>query len=244
VIIIDEKLANRYWKNENPIGKRIAFSNSSGNLRWREIVGVVGHVKNAGLKEDGAEQLYLPHAQLPENVVSIVVHTGGDISSLPGLIRALVRSLNPELPIYQVTTMDNIISGSVSQPRFNMLLFVLFALLALSLAAVGIYGVLSNSVAQRRKEIGIRMALGAGPDRVRSMIVRQSLRIAGAGILAGIIASLLLSRFLQSMLFHIKPIDPFIYLGAAVFALLIAFLATSIPAKRASQLDPLRTLRE
>ena len=243
VAIIDENLANRFWKNQNPIGRRIGFSNSS-NIRWREVIGVVGHVKNSGLKEEGGEQIYFPHSQLPESVMSIVLHTSEDPAALTGLIRNRVKLLDPSLPIYQTTTMDQILSGSIAQPRFSMLLFVLFAATALALAAVGIYGVLSYTVTQRRKEIGIRMALGARPEKVLLMILRQSMLLSAAGMIAGTAASLALSRFLQSLLFKMPSVDAAVYASTAAFAMLIALFASSIPARRAAKLDPLRTLRD
>jgi putative ABC transport system permease protein len=242
VVVIDETLANRFWNNQNPIGKRIGFANSRGKVRWREVVGVVGHVKNAGLKDAGREQIYFPHAQLPQQTMSIVIHSTNDPAQLVSLIRNRVKSLDPNLPIYQISTLNQIVSGSIAQPRFNLLLFALFAAIALSLAAAGIYGVLSYSVIQRRKEIGIRMALGARPQAVLAMIVRQSMMIALSGMLAGIAASMVMSRFLQSLLFQTPPVDPAVYGGAAFFAMFVALIASTFPAKRAARLDPLQIL--
>jgi putative ABC transport system permease protein len=244
VAIIDANLANRYWKNENPIGRRIGFSNSTGNIRWREVVGVVGHVKNAGLEEEGVEQIYFPHAQIPEPMMTVVIHTSDNPVPLLSAIRNRVKTLDPNLPVYQIKTMEQILSGSIAQPRFNMLLLILFAATALALAAIGIYGVLSYSVTQRRKEIGIRMALGARPKNVLFMILRQTMMISVLGMLTGIMASLLLSRFLRSLLFRIQPVDPALYVCTAALAIVVAFLASSIPAKRAAALDPLRILRD
>ncbi len=244
VAIIDQGLADRYWPNQNPIGRRIGFSNSSDKIKWREVIGVVGTVKNSGLEEEAGAQIYFPHSQIPESVMSIVLDTTADPAAMSGLIRDRVKSLDPNLPVYQLTTFDRILSGSIAQPRFNMLLFVLFAATALALAAVGIYGVLSYTVTQRRKEIGIRMALGARPDNVLLMIVRQSMLIAFAGMLTGIAASFALSRYLSALLFRMQPVDPVIYGATAGFAMFIALLASFIPAKRAAGLDPLLSLRE
>jgi putative ABC transport system permease protein len=243
VAIIDEKLANRYWKRQNPIGRRIGFSNSSGTVRWRQVVGVVKHVKNAGLNEEGIEQIYFPHAQIPEPMMTVVIHSAKNPGGLISAIRHHVKSLDSNLPIYQIGTMDQIISRSIAQPRFNMMLFVLFAATALALAAVGIYGVLSYSVTERRKEIGIRMALGARPENVLLQIIRQSMTISFIGVCLGIAASMILSRFLQSLLFRMQPLDPGMYAITALSAMVIALLASTVPAKRAASVDPLHTLR-
>ena len=243
VAIIDEKLAKRFWKNQSPIGKRIAFSNPYGNIRWREVIGVVGHVKNSSLKEEGGEQIYFPHSQFAELEMTMVVHTLEDPAKLTGLIRNRIKSLDPNLPMFQIRTMDKILSGSIAQPKFNMLLFIIFAATALALAGIGIYGILSYSVTQRRKEIGIRMALGAQPQNVLLMVVRQSMILAAAGTLVGVVTSILLSRFLRSLLFSMEPIDSAVYATAITIALVIALAASSIPAQRASKLDPLDTLR-
>jgi putative ABC transport system permease protein len=159
-------------------------------------------------------------------------------------IRSRVKSLDPNLPIYQIAALEKIVAGSIAQPRFNMLLLLVFALMALLLAAIGIYGVLSYSVTQRKKEIGIRMAVGARPRNVLLMVVRQSMLLAGAGMVAGVAASLILSRFMQSLLFRTEPVDPALYAGTAAVAMLAALFASSIPAKRAATLDPLRVLRD
>ncbi|MCI0604758.1 ABC transporter permease [bacterium] len=243
VAIIDVNLANLFWPNQNPLGKRIAFGNSPRSARWREVVGIVGHVKNAGLKEEGGEQIYFPHSQIGELTMSFVIHATSDTTALIGLIRSRIKSLDPNLPIYQITTMDQILSGSIAQPRFTMLLFVLFATTALALSAVGIYGVLSYSVTQRRKEIGIRMALGAKRENILMMILRQSLLLACAGLITGTLASLALSRYLAGLLFKLEPVDPMIYAATAGIAMIVALLATSLPAKRAASIDPLFTLR-
>jgi predicted permease len=243
VAIIDTNLANRFWPNQNPLGKRIGFGHYRADIRWREIVGVVGHVQNAGLKEKGGEQIYFPHSQLPELTMSFVVQATSDTTALIGLIRNRVKSLDPNLPIYQITTMDQILSGSLAQPRFTMFLVVLFAATALALAAVGIYGILSYNVLQRRMEIGIRIALGAEPKNVLWMIIRQSMFLSSAGMISGMLASLALSRYLATLLFQMEPIDLYMYAIAAALTMVIALVASSVPAKRASDIDPLLTLK-
>ncbi len=243
VAIIDANLANRFWPKQNPLGKRIGFGSASDKTRWREVIGVVGHVKNTSLKEEGGEQIYFPHSQIPELTMSFVVQATGETTALIGLIRNRIQSLDSNLPIYQITTMDQILSGSIAQPRFTMLLFVLFAATALALAAVGIYGVLSYSVTQRRKEIGIRMAVGAQPANILLMILRQSLLLSCAGMIAGTLISVALSRYISSLLFQLEPVDPLIYAATGAIALLVALLATAVPAKRAAGIDPLVTLR-
>lgn len=241
VAVVDEKLAQRFWPEQDPIGKRIEFS---GAEEWHEIVGVVGHVKNSNLETDGLEQVYLPHGQTPEPTMSIVVHATTSPSILIDGIRTTVGKLDPNLPLYQIGSMDQVVSVATAQSRFNTLLFAAFAIMALALAAVGIYGVISYSVNQRRKEIGIRMALGARPQNVLAMIVKQSMRVSFAGMILGVILSIALSRFLSSLLFQIQATDPAIYAGTTFVALLVALVACSLPARRAAHLDPLISLRE
>jgi putative ABC transport system permease protein len=174
----------------------------------------------------------------------VVVHANGDASRLIALIRARLKNLDPNLPVYQIKTMDEILSGAQAQPRFNTALFVMFAILAIVLATVGTYGVFSYSVSQRQKEIGIRMALGAKADNVLLMIVKQSITTSLAGMIAGLTASVLLSRFMQSLLFGTVPLDPAIYGLAVAMLILLTLLATALPAKRAANLEPLQALRE
>jgi putative ABC transport system permease protein len=242
VAVIDQKLADRFWPGQDPIGKQIGFSNST--VDWAEVIGVVGHVKNSNLETDGLEQVYLPNSQNVERTLSIVIYATGNPSALVDGIRRQVKALDPNLPLYQIGSMDQVVSRATAQSRFNTLLFALFAFMALALVSVGIYGVISYSVTQRKKEIGIRMALGAQPQSVLGMIVGQSMRVSLVGMMVGILLSMALSRFLSSLLFQMSAIDPAVYFGTVVVALLVALVACSFPARRAAYLDPLLSLRE
>jgi len=242
VAVIDEKLAARYWPGQDPIGKQIGFSDSS--VEWREIVGVVDHVKNTNLETEGLPQVYFPYSQSAESTMTIVVYSSGNRSDIIEGIRERVHELDRDLPLYQIKSLDQVISGAMAQSRFNTFLFVVFAFMALALVATGIYGVISYSVIQRRKEIGIRMALGAQPQNVLTMIVKQSMRISFAGMILGVTLSFAFSRFLSSLLFRIEATDPWIYTGTTFVALFVALIACTLPARRAARLDPLISLRE
>ena len=210
----------------------------------REIVGVVGDVLQRSPGEAAAPQLFIPYAQQTTRSVRIVVRAAGDPLALAPTIRAEVRALDPDLPVTDFTPLEQLVSASVARPRFYTALLALFAAVALALAATGIFGVMSYSVAQRRREIGIRIALSARAPDVLRMIVGRAMALAAAGLALGIIAALALGRALRSQLFGVGLLDP-LTLGAVVLVLGASAAAASyLPARRAAALDPARTLRE
>jgi predicted permease len=245
VAMVDGLLAQRYWANENPIGKRFAipFESRGDTLKWRTIVGVVGHVKQYGLDGKMKDQYYLPEAQNPQQSMYLVVRSSSDPKNLASLVREAIRSVDPDQPIFRVTTMDQLVSNSMAQKRLAMMLLTIFAGIALVLSAVGIYGVISYSVAQRTHEIGIRMALGAQPGDMLGMVVRQAMTMTLIGVGIGLAGAYVATRVLSSLLFGIGAHDPVTFGAVAIVLAAIALLASIVPARRATKVDPLVALR-
>jgi len=216
---------------------------ADGEPIWREIVGVVRHSKHYSLQTVGREQAYYPYKQMPVNTMFLAARTQSNPASMAASIRNEVWAIDPNQPVSQVRTMNELVDSSVSQPRFNLLLFGAFGAIALLLAAVGIYGVIAYSVSQRSHEIGVRMALGAAAGTVLSLVLRQGLAVAGIGLAIGLAAATGLSRLMSGMLFAVSPVDPITYVGVALVLATVAAAACSIPALRASRLDPVEVLR-
>ena len=244
VIIINQTMARRFFPNENPIGKRIQPSASdTADEPLREIVGVVGDVKHRTLWRAPDPEIYIPYDQLAIGGMTVVVRSSGDPRSLLPAVRAQVRTLDSELPLFGVRTLQDYISGSVAQRRFTALLLGLFAGVALLLAAVGLYGVISYGVAQRTHEIGVRVALGAASSDVLRLVLAQGLRLTLLGLAIGALAALAASRLLAGMLFGVSGADPLTFLVVALVFLAVALAACLVPARRASRVDPLVALR-
>ena len=214
-------------------------------LRWRTVVGIVGHVKNNTLDQVGREQIYVPIAQTPFAIrnMYLTVRASGDPAAMASAIQRTVRTLDPSLPVYEVKTMDAWLDATVSPRRFNVMLLLAFGSLALTLAAIGTYGVIAYSVSQRTQEIGIRMALGASRQDVLRMVVGGGLRLAIAGVLIGMALSLAAGRFISTLLFGVRATDPMTFSAVAAALLATAVLAAWIPARRATRVDPMVALR-
>jgi putative ABC transport system permease protein len=243
VTIIDETLARKYFPNEDPVGKRITFQGGPNNPIWREIVGIVGHVKHRGLDGESRVQYYMPHHQLTTPNLFLVARTNGDPTAIAGSIRNAISSLDRDLPIFRVRTMEQYVADSMAQRRFSMFLLGMFAGIAALLAAVGLYGVMAYSVAQRTREIGIRMALGARAGNVLSLIMKNGFTLVLTGIVIGVAGAFAITRFLTTMLFGVTPTDSATFVFVSLMFFVIAMIAALIPALRATRVDPLVALR-
>jgi putative ABC transport system permease protein len=240
VVIVNETFARRYWPNDNPIGKHIVVG------RWpdpAEVIGVAADVKNKGLAQDPQPQLYLSFPQLPWGSMNLLVRSAVEPHSLVSSIRAQISAIDPDQPITKIETVDELMDTSRAQPRFILILLAIFSGLALALAVVGIYGVLAYSVAERRQELGIRLALGAGKSDILRMIVRQGLALTAIGVALGLAAAFALARVMSSLLYKIGAYDLPTFALAPLTFLAIAFLASYLPARRATQVDPIEALR-
>ncbi|MGI8565502.1 MAG: ABC transporter permease, partial [Pyrinomonadaceae bacterium] len=243
VTIIDERLAREYWPNESPLGKRVRFGPPEDNEPWHTIVGVAGEVKHESLNLTQRKSVYLPHAQVSIGGMALAVRTRANPESLAAAIRNQVRELDPNQPVTAVRTMNEVVSRSVWQPRLYAILFGVFAAVALLLASVGIYGVMSYAVAQRTHEIGIRMALGAQHGDVLRLVISQGMWLVLVGVGIGVLASLVLTRLMGSLLFGVGATDPVTFAGVTVLLAAAALIACYIPARRATKVDPMVALR-
>jgi putative ABC transport system permease protein len=240
VVVINEMMARSFWPNESPLGKRIRMSPQDA---WAEIIGVVRDVSLHQLNEETQPEAYYSQAQGPARTMSLVVRTAAEPLSLAGSVRREAQALDSAAPVFDLNTVEQALGKTVAQPRFNLILLGLFAVVALGLAAVGIYGVLANSVRQRTHEMGVRLALGARPGAVFRLVIRQGMALAGAGIMIGLSGAFALTRYLESLLYEVKPADPLTF-GVVVLLLLgVSLLACWIPARRATKVDPLVALR-
>ncbi|HEY4303664.1 MAG TPA: ABC transporter permease [Gemmatimonadaceae bacterium] len=242
VVIVDEALARAHWPGQSAIGKRLNPNRDAG--RWATVIGVVGHVHKSGPQSDGEPQIYLPHAQSPQTTLSIVVRTNAPANAVGQPLRALVRSLDANLPISRMQPLEEIVDRATARERFNTVLLGAFGFAALLLASVGLYGVMTFLVAQRTREIGIRMALGGEPGSIRSMVLREGLMISGAGLAIGIAVSLVATRAIAGLLFGIAPNDAETYVGIGALLFIVGAVASYGPAHRATRVDPLVALRE
>jgi putative ABC transport system permease protein len=240
VAIVSESMARQFYPHENPLGQRIRMGNGS---KPAQIVGISGDVRDQELESKGRPAVYEPAAQVPFGSMYFAVRTAGDPEMLISGVRAAMRQLDAELPLDAIGTVDSLVATSLSQRRFAMLLMALFAGLALALAMVGIYGVISYSVTQATQEIGIRMALGARRGDVLRMVFGYAGVLIAAGLALGIMGAQGAGRLLESQLFEVKPTDPATYLGVAFVLLATGLLACAIPALRAMRVDPLVALR-
>lgn len=250
VAVINETLARTYWKNpEDAVGGRIKVG--SGPTRpWATVIGMVADERHNGVTGVVKEKFYVPHPQWHLATTGslvrggfLVIRTSGDPMRLAGAVRAEVRSLDPNLPVANIRPMTDVVSTALAMPRLTGFLMGTFAAIALTLAAVGIYGVLSYLVARRTHEIGIRLAVGADRSQVLGLVLTQGLTLAGSGIVMGIVAALLLTRVMQSLLYQVRPGDPITFAVVTLVLVVVALLASALPAYRATRVSPLVALR-
>jgi putative ABC transport system permease protein len=241
VAVINQTLARRFFPNQNPVGQRLFVSWGQDDVC--EIVGVVGDVRHRGLDVEPRQAIFLPNAQQPNVRANLVIRTDGDPIALASAVKAKVHAIDNDMPVADIQTMGDYLSDSVAKPRFESFLLGGFAALALVLAAIGLFGVISYSVAQRAHEIGIRMALGAAQHDVLGLVLRQGLTLTAAGIVIGLAASFALTRFLTGVLYGIPPTDPLTFAAISALLAAVALAAGYLPARRAARVDPMIALR-
>jgi putative ABC transport system permease protein len=245
VIIVNEAFAQKHFPGESPLGKHVKPGTAiEGEPQWRAIVGVVKNVKHRqALRRDYEPEYYFPHAQMPLGSMNLVIRTKNDPTGLVAVIQREVNLLDKDVPVYRTKTLDQYLGVAVAQPKFNTLLLTLFAGLALLLTAVGLYGVIAYSVAQRTQEIGVRLTLGAQTSDVVKLVLRQGLLLTALGLVIGVGAAFALTRLMTELLYGVTPTDPLTYTVIALLLTLVALLACWIPARRAAKVDPLVALR-
>ena len=242
-IVINETFANKYWPNQDPVGKRLVFGSAGPKNPWITIVGVVGDMRRRGLHQGSRLEIFGSTGQRVGRSMQLLVATDGQPLALAPAVRAKIRALDPSGPITELSTVEAEIGESLAVRRFQALLLALFSMLAVLLAAVGIFGLMAQVVVRRTPEIGLRMALGASPQDVLRMVLRQGALFAGVGAVAGICGGFALARVLNHLLFGISAADPISYAGAAVVMALAVAIACGVPAWRAARVDPMVALR-
>jgi putative ABC transport system permease protein len=245
VVIVNETLARRYWPHESPIGKRVSFFSKPAADQWMAVVGVVGDTKQGSLGAAVDIEMFAPAAQetawFPPS--HVVVRTSGDPLAVAAVARQHVRALDPLIPVQRMQTLEDVVSTSVAAERFRTVLVSLFGSIAVVLAAVGVYGLLSLSVAVRRREIGVRTALGAAPRDISRLILREGLLMTTFGVAGGLAVALFAVRTLETFLYETPPTDPWTYAAIAGLLFVIALIACYLPARRAARLDPVTAMR-
>ena len=249
VVVINRTLASRVWPDGDAVGQRILLGGGPVDSVWRTVVGVVGDVRHRGLDAEPRPEIYLPHAQFPAGTgpalrtLRVVLRSEGDPTALTGPLRAALSELDPDIPLSDVRTMEEALGDRAAQRRLTMLLVGSFALLALTLGAVGVYGVMAHLVMQRHREIGIRIALGALPREILGLVLSQGLWLTGAGIALGLLGAMASTRLLAGLLFGVEPTDLATFLATATTLATVAIAAAFLPALRATRTDPITALR-
>ena len=237
-IVINETMARRYFAGEDPIGQVVRNPHGKG-----EVVGVVGDVKHYGLDSEPRAELFMPAWQQPLNGMALIVRTASDPKGFVETIRRQVLAVDAEQPIFDVSAMVDVVSRSVFLPRVSMLLLVAFAISALLLAVVGIYGVVWYTVTQRTRELGVRMALGADAASTLRLVLAKSMLLVGGGTVCGLVASMAVTRAIAGLLYGVSPLDPIVFAGVSLTLAAAGFVASLIPARRATRVDPIVALR-
>ena len=244
VVVIDEYMAQQLWPNQDPIGRRIHYGGITDKDPWETVVGVVGRVKQYTLDSDSRIALYLPQTQYPTRAMNVVLRSAADPAALAPAVKQQIHELDSDLPLYNVRTMNQRLDESLAQRRFAMLLLTLFASVALALAVIGTYGVMSYLVNQGTREIGIRIAMGATHRAIERLIVWKGLALALCGVAIGTTGAFAVSRLMRSLLFGVTPFDPFTFVAISLLLTLVTLLASYIPARRVAQIDPIVALRD
>jgi putative ABC transport system permease protein len=242
VILINDALARKYFPNQDPLGKRLDV-NMFDQPFWAQIVGVVGNVRYDSLIDESPPAVYFPHPDLTYSFMTLVIRTDNDPAAIAPAVQREIRSLDPNQPVSDVRTMDQVLSEWVARSRFNTLLLGLFAGLATLLSAVGIFGVMNYSVALRTRELGLRLAIGAQPRQVLLLVLRQGLLLTVIGVVIGLAAAFALTRLLSGLLFGVAAVDVSTFTTISLLLVIVSLLACYLPARRAMRIDPLQALR-
>ncbi|HBY58505.1 MAG TPA: ABC transporter permease, partial [Solibacterales bacterium] len=243
VVVISDSLAQKYWPGADPVGARIAFGDPQNGAPWVTIVGVVADVRDEQLHLPARPILYVPHSQYAFGAMSLIVRSAGAAPPSEDVLRRHVAALDPEVALYSVRSLQQIVTNSVASQRLNLLLISIFALQALALAAVGVYGVMNYVVQQQTRETGIRMAFGASPGEVLRLYLSRGFKLFGIGLAAGLAGALAVAQFLKTMLYGVAPSDPASYAAISIVLAGVTALACWLPARRAARVDPMVALR-
>jgi putative ABC transport system permease protein len=245
VTIVDAGIARHYWPNQSPLGKRVRFGPPEDNEPWHTVVGVVGEARNQELRDLGRNSVYIPYqGKLDRSSLGWLVRTGPGIANPGETLRRRMSDIDRSVAVSDVSTLQQILDGSLWQERFFATLLAFFAGLAMLMATVGLYGVMAYTVSRRTHELGIRMALGASAGEIRRMVLLQSGRLVAAGLGIGVVAAVLLTRLLEKQLYGVKPTDPQTFLAVSALLVAAALLASYLPARRATRVDAVLALRE
>jgi predicted lysophospholipase L1 biosynthesis ABC-type transport system permease subunit len=242
VLIVNESFARRHWPGESPIGKRVLIGFMRKPIE-REVVGVVGDVRHAGLDDAPAPGLYIPHAQEPSGAITFVVRARSDAAALLPAVRRELFAINPAMPLYSAATMEALLDTSLRGRRFMLTLLGAFSVASLALAALGLYGVMSQETNERTREIGVRVALGALPQDVLAMVMGRGAVTTVGGVVIGLAGAAALTRLLGGMLYEVRPLDAGTFATVVVIVLLVSVVATCLPAYRAARTSPVEALR-
>jgi putative ABC transport system permease protein len=244
VAVVDEAFAHQYWPGDTPIGKRVRPGSFLSTSPWLNIIGIVGNVKSESLETQVVPHIYLSDFQSPSYSSVVYARTAADPGKIGDAIRREVQSVDPDVPVFAVRSMEEVVARSMAERRFALEILGFFAFIALLLACIGIYGVMAYTFSQRTHEIGIRIALGAQRQHILRLALGEGMLLVAFGLAAGLFGALLLTQFLRSMLFAVKPTDPVTFIAIAALLAAVALLACYIPAHRATRVDPLVALRE
>ncbi len=243
--VVDEEFVKRFWPKEDPIGKRITFNNlTDTNITWINVIGVVAHTKHEALDAQPRIQMYLPYQQFSGRQATVLVRTAGEPMAMTNAVRSAIQEVDRDMPLARVQSMETMINNSTAQRRLYTTFLIAFSIVAMVLASIGIYGVMSYTVAQRSQELGIRMALGAARNKVLGLVMWQGMALAVLGVAIGILGALFLSGTIRTMLYEIDPRDPPTFGIVALILTLVALVATLVPALRATRVDPVTALRK
>src|SRR5262245_47462936 len=241
VTVINDSMAREYWGGQDPIGRRLQF----GAEKWRTVIGVVGDVRHEGLDGETNPEMYVPIEQAPntESSPSIVIRTALDTGAAAAELREAVAAIDRAMPVDRIETMEQLVSGSVAEPRFHTVILAAFSMLALAMASIGIYGVMNYLVIQRTREFGIRLSVGATPSDVLWLVLGRAAALIAAGMCLGLAGSVLLVRLIEKLLFGTAPLDPLTFAAVPVLLAAVALAASYVPARRATRVDPMVALR-